>query len=98
MNKFLHLDGSRPHPWAPRRTTAARSGFPGSIKYPMFDTGGTAADTEVTGRVQELAEKHGWEMSHVALAWINARVSSPTISFSSAGRMEEALGAEGGRC
>lgn len=30
-------------------------------------------------------------MSHVALAWINKRVSSPIIGFSSVERMDEAL-------
>jgi aryl-alcohol dehydrogenase-like predicted oxidoreductase len=34
-------------------------------------------------------------MSHVALAWINKRVSSPIIGFSSVARMEEALDARG---
>lgn len=34
-------------------------------------------------------------MSHVALAWINKRVSSPIIGFSSIERMEEAIGARG---
>ena len=32
-------------------------------------------------------------MSHVALAWINKRVSSPIIGFSSVARMDEALSA-----
>lgn len=32
-------------------------------------------------------------MAHVALAWINKRVSSPIIGFSSVERMDEALGA-----
>jgi aryl-alcohol dehydrogenase-like predicted oxidoreductase len=34
-------------------------------------------------------------MSHVALAWINKRVSSPIIGFSSVKRMEEAIEAGG---
>ncbi len=34
-------------------------------------------------------------MSQVALAWINKRISSPIIGFSSVGRMEEALEARG---
>lgn len=32
-------------------------------------------------------------MSHVALAWLNKRVTAPIIGFSSAARMDEALGA-----
>lgn len=34
-------------------------------------------------------------MSHVALAWINKRVASPIIGFSSVERMDEALAARG---
>lgn len=34
-------------------------------------------------------------MSHVALAWINKRVSSPIIGFSSVERMDEALEVRG---
>lgn len=32
-------------------------------------------------------------MSHVALAWINRRVTAPIIGFSSINRMDEALDA-----
>lgn len=45
--------------------------------------------------MEELAKKHGWKMSHVALAWINKRVASPIIGFSSVERMDEALEARG---
>jgi aryl-alcohol dehydrogenase-like predicted oxidoreductase len=45
--------------------------------------------------VQELADKKGWPMSHVALAWINQRISSPIIGFSSVKRMDEAIEANG---
>jgi aryl-alcohol dehydrogenase-like predicted oxidoreductase len=34
-------------------------------------------------------------MSHVALAWINTRVSSPIIGFSSIERIDEAISAKG---
>ena len=34
-------------------------------------------------------------MSHVALAWINKRISSPIIGLSSIDRMDEALDANG---
>jgi len=45
--------------------------------------------------VEELANKHGWKMSHVALAWINKRVSSPIVGFSSVERIDEVLGVRG---
>lgn len=34
-------------------------------------------------------------MSHVALAWINKRIASPIIGFSSVERMDEALDVKG---
>jgi len=45
--------------------------------------------------VQELADKKGWKMSQVALAWINKRVSSPIIGFSSIERIDEAIEVRG---
>jgi aryl-alcohol dehydrogenase-like predicted oxidoreductase len=45
--------------------------------------------------VQELAEKKGWKMSQVALAWINKRISSPIIGFSSVDRIDEAIDVRG---
>jgi aryl-alcohol dehydrogenase-like predicted oxidoreductase len=41
--------------------------------------------------VKEIADKKGWPMSHVALAWVNDRISSPIIGFSSIKRMDEAI-------
>ena len=45
--------------------------------------------------MQELAEKKGWKMSQVALAWINKRISSPIIGFSSVDRIDEAIEVRG---
>lgn len=59
------------------------------------ELGFTETDKKIIGRVQELAEKKGWTMSQVALAWSNARCSSPIIGFSSVERIDDALGAEG---
>lgn len=61
----------------------------------MFTTGHTDPDREIIKRVEELANKKGWKMSHVALAWINKRVSSPIIGFSSVERIDEALEVRG---
>jgi aryl-alcohol dehydrogenase-like predicted oxidoreductase len=49
----------------------------------------------IVKRVQEVAEKKGWKMGQVALAWINKRVSSPIIGFTNVEEMDEALGARG---
>lgn len=62
---------------------------------PMFKTSQDEVDQKIIGRVQELAAKKNWKMSHVALAWINKRISSPIVGFSSVERMDEALEARG---
>ena len=104
MNAFCNATGVGLIPWAPlcrghlaRPPSAYGSTIrsEGEKKNPMFTTGQTESDQEVIKRVQELAEKHGWKMSHVALAWINKRISSPIIGFSSIARMDEALEARG---
>ena len=104
MNKFCDATGVGLIPWAPLcRGHLARppSQFgsttrsEGEKNNAMFNTGESESDKEVIKRVQELAEKKGWKMSHVALAWINKKVSSLIIGFSSVDRMDEALGMKG---
>ena len=61
-----------------------------------FETTGTVEpDISIIKRVQELADKKGWKMSQVALAWINRNISSPIIGFSSVDRMDEAIAVRG---
>ena len=62
---------------------------------PLFSSGVGEPDETIIDRVQELAEKKKWKMSQVALAWINKRITSPIIGFSSVERIEEAIGARG---
>jgi len=62
---------------------------------PELEKGLTETDTKIIKRVQELAEKKGWKMSQVALAWINKRISSPIIGFSSVDRIDEAIEVRG---
>ncbi len=53
------------------------------------------ASQQIIKRVEELAKKKGWKMSHVALAWINNRVTSPIVGLSSIARLEEAVDLQG---
>ena len=56
----------------------------------------TEADEKVINRVEELAKKRGWKMSHVATAWLMQKgISSPIIGFSKIERLDEALEANG---
>jgi len=103
MNRFCRQTGVGLIPWAPLCR--------GHLARPPTDFGHTARsavearnpgqtgvgepDTTIIKRVQELAEKKGWKMSQVALAWINKRISSPIIGFSSVGRIDEAIAVRG---
>lgn len=51
-----------------------------------FDKKRRPCDHEVIKRVQELAEKHGWTMAQVALAWSGTKVSSPIVGANSVSR------------
>ncbi|KAL1881471.1 hypothetical protein VTK73DRAFT_3533 [Phialemonium thermophilum] len=104
MNRFCNDTGVGLIPWAPlcrghlarppaafgstERSKAEKESQPGSH-------GTTPTDHAIIDRVQEIAKKHNWPMSHVALAWINKRVSSPIIGFSSVARIDEAISARG---
>ena len=55
----------------------------------------TEADTTIISRIEELAQKKGWTMSEIALAWIIKRITSPVVGFSSVSRIDEALSVRG---
>src|SRR3954453_15915586 len=62
---------------------------------PELEKGLSKEDEQTIKRGQELAEKKGWKMSQVALAWINKKISSPIIGFSSVERIDEAIEVRG---
>lgn len=104
MNRFCNSTGVGLVPWAPlcrghlarppsafgstERSKGERKGAPGSH-------GTVEPDLTIIRRVIEIAEKKGWPMSHVALAWINKKVTSPIIGFSKEERIGEAISARG---
>jgi len=103
MNRFCDATGVGLIPWAPLCR--------GHLARPPTEYGNTTRsageknnsgsdnlrepDLSIVKRVQEISEKKGWKMSQVALAWINKRISSPIIGFSSVERMEEAIDVRG---
>ncbi|KAK3331894.1 NADP-dependent oxidoreductase domain-containing protein [Cercophora scortea] len=104
MNRFCNDTGVGLIPWAPlcrghlaRRPaqfgTTARS--KGEKAAQPGSHGTVEPDLTIINRAVELADKHGWPISHVALAWINKRVTSPIIGFSSIQRIDEAISARG---
>ncbi|CCF38993.1 aldo-keto reductase [Colletotrichum higginsianum] len=50
----------------------------------------TEVDENIIRRVGELAQKKGWSMSHVALAWIRSKGGVPITGFNSIKRIDEA--------
>jgi aryl-alcohol dehydrogenase-like predicted oxidoreductase len=104
MNRFCNDTGVGLIPWAPlTRGHLARPptefGSTARSKQEKEQSSGTHGTVEpdltIIKRVMEISEKHKWPMSHVALAWINKRVASPIIGFSSVQRMDEAISVRG---
>ncbi|ELQ39769.1 C2HC5 finger protein [Pyricularia oryzae Y34] len=104
MNRFCNETGVGLIPWAPlcRGHLARPPSEFGSTdrskdekEQPSVMPGTSETDASIINRVVETAEKRGWKMSQVALAWINAKVTSPIIGFSSVERMVEAIESRG---
>ncbi|KAI9824340.1 MAG: hypothetical protein M1826_007362 [Phylliscum demangeonii] len=105
MIKYCNLTGVGLIPWSPlcrgllarpveHESTTERSTAEQVMRHlPFFAVGYTDVDRAIIRRVQELATKKAWPMSHVALAWINKRVSSPIVGFSSIARMDDSIAA-----
>lgn len=101
MNAFCDMTGVGLIPWGPvcrgylARPSSANRGTirsdnekPGSAM--PNELGTTDMDTKIIDRVEELAKKKGTKMAHVAIAWINRKVSAPIIGFSTVERIDEA--------
>jgi len=101
MNAYCNYEGIGLIPWGPlaaghlcrpvESEHAAKSDRNTSAKGTMFEHKFTDADKGVIGRVEEIAKKEGWTMGQVALAWIDGKVASPIVGFSSPKRVEEAI-------
>lgn len=95
INPYCKVTGVGLIPWAPLcRGILARPPASEKTERSATDkshTGYSDVDQKIVKRVKEIADKRGWKMSHVALAWINKRVASPIIGFSSVERIDEAL-------
>jgi aryl-alcohol dehydrogenase-like predicted oxidoreductase len=102
MNPYCHETGVGLIPWAPlyRGLLARPLGSDSTTREesmkgnPMF-SGVSEQDAEQIKRVQELADKKGWKMSQVALAWIIKKNTIPIVGFSNLGRLDEAVAVRG---
>ncbi|KAK4935337.1 hypothetical protein LTR10_023599 [Elasticomyces elasticus] len=101
MNKFCKETGVALCPWGP--LAAGNLARPLKAKGETKRSAGGGGDPsttreeslEIIRRVEQLAEKRGWTMSQVTLAWTLKRVTSPIIGFSTVKRIEDALSARG---
>ena len=96
MNKFCNETGVGLIPWGPL--------FSGLLAKPMgvetarskmstaMSGGLTGADETIIKRVEEVAEKKGWKMSQVALAWIREKGCIPIVGLNNTSiqRLDEA--------
>ncbi|KAK7221249.1 hypothetical protein V2G26_009252 [Clonostachys chloroleuca] len=94
MIRFCKDTGVGIIPWAPMYSgrLARPVGYDASArsKMPsMFHPGLTAADEDIIGRVEKVAEKKGWSMSQVALVWHKAKGSVPIVGLNSVARVDE---------
>ncbi|KID59660.1 Pyridoxal phosphate-dependent decarboxylase, partial [Metarhizium hybridum] len=103
MNQYCKMTGVGLIPWGPlasgrlaRRPTQEEGSLRASCSAhgSLYESDDYNVDM-IIQRVAEIAEKRGWPMSHVSLAWLNRRVTAPIIGFGSVGRIEEALAARG---
>ncbi|KAL5536462.1 hypothetical protein ACEPAF_284 [Sanghuangporus sanghuang] len=62
-----------------------------SIKGSPFEKKRRPSDEEIIKRVEELAGKHSWKMSQVALLWSLSKVSSPIVGANSPTRLAECV-------
>jgi aryl-alcohol dehydrogenase-like predicted oxidoreductase len=95
MNRFCNETGVGILPWSPMFAgrLARPVGWDKSVrsKRPSGHHPGVTADDEaIISRVEELAEKKGWKMSHVALAWHKSKGTVPIVGLNSSERIEEA--------
>ncbi|KAL3445906.1 putative aldo-keto reductase [Aspergillus insuetus] len=101
MNKYCNATGVAIVSWGPlaaghlARPLSAR----GTTTRSSSGSGGPSTtrpeSIEIINRVQQLAEKKGWTMTQVTLAWTLKRVTSPIIGFSSVERIDDALAVRG---
>ncbi|KAI1739789.1 Aldo/keto reductase [Xylaria scruposa] len=94
MNRFCKMTGVGLIPWAPLaqgRLARPPSSSTSSRGVPEV----SGLDLVIANRVQEIAERRGWAMSQVALAWLINRVASPIVGVSGTARLDEVMAVRG---
>lgn len=60
------------------------------LGHPVYQLGFTEMDRKIIKRVEEVAQKKGWNMAMVGLAWINSKIDAPIVGLGSMARVDEA--------
>ncbi|KAJ5587656.1 NADP-dependent oxidoreductase domain-containing protein [Penicillium hispanicum] len=94
MNRFCKETGVGLVPWSPLfagrlarpvgEETSLRSKRP-SPHHP----GTIASDEAIIRRVEEVAKKKGWKMSHVALVWLKSKGTVPIVGLNSVEKVQD---------
>lgn len=104
---FSILEKKNPHlffrQWAPLasgRLARRPTDKPASIRSSFSSNGSiyvgeSQSTNSIIARIEEIATERKWPMSHVALAWLNRRVTAPVIGFGSVEHLDETLAANG---
>ena len=100
MIRFCNQTGVGLIPWSPLYggNLARQVGYNESARSKMpspMIPGLTEADEEIIRRVEDLAGKKGWKMSHVALAWLKSKGATPIVGFNSVKTVDEACDLRG---
>lgn len=103
MNKYCNKTGVGLIPWAPlasgrlarRPTDTSTSPRTSYSSNGTIYTGEGNSTSGIISRIDEIAMKRKWPMSHVALAWLNRRVTAPIVGFGSVDHIDETLAANG---
>ncbi|KAH6653166.1 NADP-dependent oxidoreductase domain-containing protein [Truncatella angustata] len=95
MIRFCNETGVGIMPWSPLYAgrLARPFGWDKSLrsKKPSgHHPGVTGEDEEIIRRTEKIAEKKGWKMTHVALAWHKSKGSVPSVGLNSVERIQEA--------
>lgn len=102
MIRFCNDTGVGLIPWAPlcggllaRPPSESSTRKKIEAEMGLGGPGSTAIDSAIIDRVVEISKKYDWPMAHVALAWINKRVTSPIVGFNSVERIESTVAVTG---
>lgn len=85
MNAYCNFAGIGLIPWSPVAGghLCRPIGSTSSARLEAQKRSFSEADKSIINRVEEISKKNNWSMAQVALAWIDGKVTSPIVGFSS---------------